>query len=45
MAWHRFADTSRDAPNDIREPGEEVPLEGRKVLTVGDHATVILVGR
>ena len=45
MAWHRFADTSLDAPNDIREPGEEVPLEGRKVLTVGDRAMVILVGR
>ena len=45
MAWYRFADTSLDAPDDIAAPGADVPLSGKKVLTIGDRTTVILVGR
>jgi hypothetical protein len=45
MAWRRFADTSLPAPDDIAEPGEEVPLTGKKLLSISDRTTVIFVGR
>jgi glycogen operon protein len=45
MEWYRVADTSLAAPEDIAEPGAEVHLAGKKVLTVNDRTTVILIGR
>ena len=46
-AWRGigFADTSLDAPDDIAEPGEELPVGTKKLITIGDRATVIFVGQ
>ncbi len=45
MTWHRFADTSLSAPADVAEPGEEIPVVGKKPITVADRTTVIYIGR
>ncbi|WP_374682354.1 glycogen-debranching protein, partial [Accumulibacter sp.] len=44
--WHLFANTSLPAPDDIREPGEEIPLqENLQSFLVGGRAVAILIGR
>ncbi|WP_291986922.1 glycogen debranching protein GlgX [Candidatus Accumulibacter sp. ACC007] len=44
--WHLFANTSLAAPDDIREPGEEIPLqENLQSFLVGGRAVAILIGR
>jgi len=45
LRWHRFADTSLAAPEDICDPGEEVLLKIQKSYTVKEWSTVVLVGR
>jgi isoamylase len=45
MAWYRFVDTALDAPDDMAEPGAEVPLGTKKSVAIGDRATIILIGR
>ena len=43
-AWHRFLDTSLDPPDEICEPGDELPLAGG-VYLVGPRSVVVVVGR
>jgi isoamylase len=43
--WHLFADTYRDSPNEICEPGKEKPVRAQRNLQVGSRSIVILVGR
>ena len=44
--WHLFANTSLPAPDDIREPGQETPLEeNQQSFLVGGRAVAILIGR
>ncbi|GAB4169973.1 MAG: glycogen debranching protein GlgX [Terrimicrobiaceae bacterium] len=45
MAWFRVVDTSLPSPEDIVEPGTEVPLGLAKSLKVLDRSTAILLGR
>jgi isoamylase len=45
MKWFRFADTARDTPDDIVEPGSEIPLDHSKELTLRDRSAVILLGK
>ncbi|MGH9463862.1 MAG: glycogen debranching protein, partial [Vicinamibacteria bacterium] len=40
--WRRVIDTSRESPDDFREPGAEVPLDSRSYL-VPARATVVLI--
>ena len=41
--WRRVVDTSRPSPDDIREPGDEVPLVGT-TYAVASRSAVVLVG-
>ena len=43
--WHLFADTSRPAPDDSCEPGQERLLRAQRNLPAGPRSVVILVGR
>jgi isoamylase len=43
--WHLFADTYRDTPHEIFEPGQEKPIRTQRNLRVGPRSVVILVGR
>jgi len=40
--WHRALDTSRSSPDDIAEPGQEVPVES-DVYTVPERSVVVLI--
>ena len=40
--WHRFADTALPSPDDIAEPGQEVPITGDR-YTVTARSIVVLV--
>jgi isoamylase len=42
--WRRFLDTTFDAPRDICEVGEELPLEDECSYTAGGRSVVALVG-
>jgi len=44
MLWHRFADTSLSAPDDICEPGQEKPLEVQKSYAIRERSIAILLG-
>jgi glycogen operon protein len=41
-SWRRFADTAAAPPDEIVEPGHEVPLANQRVIRVGARSTVIL---
>ncbi len=43
--WHRFVDTSRETPQEIVEPGQEVMLRDQEQITMGPRSVVILVGK
>lgn len=43
--WHRKADTVRPSPDDIRENGDERPLEDPQHYRVEARTSVILIGR
>lgn len=43
--WHVFANTGMPPPNDVCEPGEELPLENQQDLLVGGRSVVVLVAR
>jgi len=44
--WHVFANTSFASPNDICEPGKEIPFaDGQYTYLVGDRSVVILVAK
>jgi glycogen operon protein len=43
--WHVFANTSAPTPEDIREPGDEPPIEDQGQFLVGGRSVVILVGK
>jgi hypothetical protein len=45
LTWHRFADTSLPAPADIVEPGQELPVIGKKPIPMADRTTAIFVGK
>lgn len=45
LRWHLFADTFREAPDDVCSPGQEKPPRGQRNLRVGPRSVVILVGR
>jgi glycogen operon protein len=45
MLWHRFADTSLAAPDDICQPGQEKSLEVQKSYAIPERSTAILVGK
>jgi glycogen operon protein len=40
--WQRVVDTAQDSPDDIREPGQGVPLTSRR-YTVGPRSVVVLM--
>jgi isoamylase len=40
--WQRVIDTSRESPDDFREPGEEIPLTSRNYL-VSARSIVVLI--
>jgi isoamylase len=42
MVWHRFADTSAAAPDDICEPGSEPRLGDQATVTVGARSVLVL---
>ncbi|MEP7290629.1 MAG: glycogen debranching protein GlgX [Chloroflexota bacterium] len=44
-AWHSFANTGADAPDDIHDLGSEPPLEDQKSLTLKSRSVAVLVGR
>jgi glycogen operon protein len=43
--WHRFVDTSLEAPEEIREVGQEVALRDQHFYAVGSRSVVILIGK
>ncbi|MCX7805835.1 MAG: glycogen debranching protein GlgX [Planctomycetota bacterium] len=43
--WHLFADTFRDPPEDICEPGREKPLPDQTAIAVGPRSVAILLSR
>ena len=45
MAWHIFANTGMEVPEDIFEPGEEPVIENQREVLVGARAIIILVGK
>lgn len=46
VRWHVFANTSLPAPDDICEPGQEVPFaDGQYTYLVGDRSVAIFVGK
>jgi glycogen operon protein len=45
MLWHRFADTSLSAPDDICEPGQEKPIEVQKSYAIRERSIAILLGK
>ena len=45
MAWHIFANTSMEAPEDIFTPGEEPVIENQQEVLVGPRSIIILVGK
>ena len=44
-AWHVFANTGLESPNDVCMPGDEPRLKDPKPLLVGGRSVVILVAR
>lgn len=44
-AWHIFADTGADAPDDIHEPGSEVRLDDQQQITLRSRSVAVLVAR
>ncbi len=42
--WRRFVDTSRPAPDEILEPGRELPLRDQEQMHLGPRSVAILVG-
>jgi glycogen operon protein len=45
MEWHLFADTAASPPQDIRQPGDESPLEDQRGFVAKDRSVLILVGK
>jgi glycogen operon protein len=45
MLWHRFADTSLPAPEDISPIGQEKPLPVQKSYAVHEWSVAILIGK
>ena len=45
LAWHVFANTGVETPNDIHEPGEEPLIESNHEVLVGPRSIMVLVGR
>jgi len=43
--WRRFVDTNREPPDDIAEPGAELPVPGSPTYRLGPRSLVVLVGR
>ena len=43
--WHLFADTFREAPEDISELGREKPIRDRSAVEVGPRSVVILLSK
>ena len=44
-SWRLFVDTSREAPDDIAEPGAELPIPALPTLALGSRSLVVLVAR
>ena len=45
QAWFRFVDTTLDSPQEITEPGLEMPLAAHNAYGAGPRSVVILVGK
>jgi len=45
QAWFRFVDTTLNAPQEITDPGEEMPLGRQDTYRSGPRSVVILVGK
>ena len=45
MAWHVFANTGMESPQDIFEPGEEPLTDNQREVLVGPRSIIILVGK
>ena len=45
IAWHVFANTGMDAPEDIYEPGEEPTIDNQHEVLVGARSIIILIGK
>ena len=45
MAWHVFANTGMESPQDIFEPGEEPLTDNQHEVLVGPRSIIILVGK
>ncbi len=45
MSWHRFADTSLPAPDDILDPNSITPMENQKQYALKERSGIILVGK
>jgi glycogen operon protein len=45
MKWYELMDTSAEAPNDLRAPGEEILIPRLKQLMVNERSAVILIGK
>lgn len=43
--WRRVIDTSRASPDDVREPGDEAPVESRSYLVAARSAVVLVRAR
>jgi glycogen operon protein len=43
--WHRAADTCREAPQDLFDPGDEPLLDHRQTYHLSPRSSVILVVR
>jgi glycogen operon protein len=45
VAWHVFANTGMESPQDIFEPGEEPLTDNQREVLVGPRSIIILVGK
>jgi glycogen operon protein len=45
MAWHVFANTGMETPDDIAEPGQEPLIDSQKEILVGPRSIIVLVGK
>jgi glycogen operon protein len=43
--WRRFVDTSREAPDDVAEPGAELAIPDAPSYRLGPRSLIVLVGR
>jgi glycogen operon protein len=45
LRWRQFVDTTREPPDDIAEPGAELPIPALPTLRLGPRSLLVLVAR